>query len=181
MTGQQGGFNWKFALIGLALVLPLLGIMAAGLDLDPHRMDSPLAANQLPAPEFSLPLLESDGDLQLSELRGKPVVLNFWATWCVPCAQEHPLMVQAAGFYGERAHFIGVAYQDNRDAIRAWLRRNGGQAYPILIDVNAKAAIAYGVYGVPETYVIDKEGVVRWKKVGPMSAAELRQNLEPLL
>lgn len=161
-----GGINVRAMLIGLAVIVPLIIILALGFGRDPHVMDKPL--NGKPAPDFSLPRLVDGKTVGLDDLKGKPMVVNFWATWCRPCAQEHPNLVQAARRWGDDVQFVGIVYQDKNEAVDAWLERHGGKAYPTLIDINAKAAIAYGVYGVPETYFIGADGVIRDKHVGPI-------------
>jgi len=166
LDAPQGGVDLKVLLIGLALVAPLIGLLGWGFTSDPHSMDKPLVGKQ--APSFTLPRLADGADIGSETLLGKPVVVNFWATWCVPCAQEHPNLVEAAKRWGDDVQFVGIVYQDKNEAVEAWLDRHGGRAYPTLIDVNAKAAIAYGVYGVPETYFIGADGVIRDKHVGPI-------------
>lgn len=164
--------------IGLLVVLPLLALLAFGFGRDPHVMDKPLVGKQ--APSFSLPRLADGAQVQLSDLTGKPMVVNFWATWCVPCAQEHPNLVEAARRWGDDVQFVGIVYQDKNEAVEAWLDRHGGRAYPTLIDVNAKAAIAYGVYGVPETYFIGPDGVILDKHVGPIPWPVLQDQVAKL-
>lgn len=160
--------SWTIIVVGLLLVLPLLFILARGFSFDPRRIDSPLVGQ--PAPAFELPVLNDEGELvSLESLRGKPVLLNFWATWCVSCPQEHPWLVQLARKHGTDIQFVGVAYEEKSAEIQSWLDTNGGSAYPTLIDINGKAAIAFGVYGVPETYVIDSDGVIRDKVTGPVA------------
>ena len=173
-----GGISMKAVLIGLAVISPLILILALGFGRDPNVMDKPLNGKQ--APDFELPRLV-DGKLTgLDDLKGKPLVVNFWATWCRPCAQEHPNLVQAARQWGEEVQFVGIVYQDKNEAVNAWLDRNGGKAYPTLIDINAKAAIAYGVYGVPETYFIGADGVIRDKHVGPIPWPVLAEQVRKL-
>jgi cytochrome c biogenesis protein CcmG/thiol:disulfide interchange protein DsbE len=160
--------GWVLGL-GLAIVLPLVAVLANGFRHDPREFDSPLVEKA--APDFAL--TSTDGQpVKLAELRGKPVVVNFWATWCVPCQQEHPYLLAAARKWSDRAHFLGVVYQDTPEKIDAWLAKHG-EAYPTLVDEGSRTAIAWGVYGVPETYVIDAGGVIRHKFVGPVDPALL--------
>lgn len=170
--------NWKVLIGGLVLVVPLLAVLAIGFRFDPRELDTPLVGK--PAPDFSLPLVEGGGDLQFSSLAGKPVVLNFWATWCVPCQQEHRELVAAARRLEGKVNFLSVVYQDEPAKIIAWLDRFG-KAYPTVIDQGSRAAIAYGVYGVPETYVIDKNGVITYKFVGPVTIDQVFEQVAPLL
>ena len=186
MSGLDDGFdpvpapslNWKALGIGLLIVAPFLVLLGMGFGRDPHVMDKPLVGKE--APPFELPRL-ADGELvTMADLTGKPMVVNFWATWCVPCAQEHPNLVEAARRWGSDVQFVGIVYQDKNEAVEAWLDRHGGRGYPTLIDVNAKAAIAYGVYGVPETYFIGPDGVIRDKHVGPIPWPVLQEQVEKL-
>jgi cytochrome c biogenesis protein CcmG/thiol:disulfide interchange protein DsbE len=158
---------------GLAVVLPLVGLLLANLKRDPHKVASPLVGKA--APPFVLQPLDGGAAVTLASLAGQPVVLNFWATWCVPCVQEHPALQAAAQNSGD-TRFFGVIYQDTPDSIRAFLRRRPS-VFPSLADPNGAAAIAYGVYGVPETYFIDRKGVIVAKKLGPLTPAELRDYL----
>jgi len=172
------GVSWKALVVGALVCGPLLWALVRGLSMDPHHMDAPLVTK--PAPDFALHRL-SDGEMvTLKSLRGKPLLLNFWSTWCIPCRQEHPVMVRAAQMLGDWVQFVGIVYQDRNEAVEAWLDRYGGRAYPTLIDINAKAAIAYGVYGVPETYFIDSQGVIQSKFVGPLDFPTLQQHVANL-
>ncbi|MBJ94122.1 MAG: thiol:disulfide interchange protein [Rickettsiales bacterium] len=160
--------SWPALLVGLGLTLPLLGILLSGLFHDPHDLGNPLEDET--APRFTLPRLDGQGTLSLEQLRGKPTIINFWATWCQSCPLEHPVLEQAAREFGDQVQFVGIAYEDKSERLSAWLQRaNRGRpsAYPTLIDVGGKVAVAYGVYGVPETYFVDAQGTVKHKKTGP--------------
>jgi len=171
--------NLKILFGGLLLLTPILWVFVRGFSFNPNVIDSPLI--EQPAPTFELPRL-SDGELvAIDQLRGKPVVLNFWATWCASCPYEHPYLVSISQRFGSKVQFVGIAYYDKNEAISSWLRRNGGDVYPTLVDVGGKAAIAYGVYGVPETYVIDKDGTVKFKHTGPIDPRQLKRQIESLL
>lgn len=106
---------------------------------------------------------------------GKPAVVNFWATWCVPCFQEHPVLAHAAQ-ENPGVQFLGVVYEDDEDQVKGYLERQGG-AYPNLMDADDKTAIAFGVFGVPETYFIDAQGTIVAKFVGPLDERSLAENL----
>jgi cytochrome c biogenesis protein CcmG/thiol:disulfide interchange protein DsbE len=167
--------NKKVALAGIALVLPLVVVLMLGLGRDPSAIRSPLVGK--PAPGFSLRPLDGDGPpISLADFRGRPVVVNFWASWCVPCAKEHAVLVQGARRWGKDAQFLGIVYQDEEDLAQRFLERHG-RGYPSLMDDEGKAAIAYGVYGVPETFFISPDGVIVEKYVGPLDMEALTGNL----
>lgn len=158
--------NVKVLVAGLVITVPLVILLAVGFNYDPRSVASPLVGK--PAPAFVLTRLDGQGEVKLPELRGRVVVVNFWATWCVPCRQEHPYLLALSKRYAGQVDFYGVVYQDQPATIEAWLQRYGA-AYPTLIDEGGKAAIAFGVYGVPETYVIDREGIIVEKVTGPIN------------
>lgn len=169
--------NRKVLLVGLLLVAPLLVMLGSGLRHDPHEVVSPLIGR--PAPDFTL--ADIDGrPLALAELRGQPVVVNFWATWCQPCAAENPIFAALARRYAGRARFVSVIYQDTPEAIRAYELQRGSWG-PALVDPESRTAIRYGVYGVPETFVIDAKGVIHEKVTGMVSFDGLSRSLEALL
>jgi len=171
--------SWMILGPGLVVVLAALALLTKGLYLDPHEIRSPLIAQ--PAPSFELPRLTDGAPVTTGDLLGQPSVINFWATWCESCKGEHPMLVDLHRTYGDRVQFLGIVYNDKAERIHDWLNRYGGETYPTLIDINGKAAIAYGVYGVPETYILDSEGTVRHKHTGLLNAKELRVQLEGLL
>ena len=169
--------NRKVLLIGLLLVAPLLVMLASGLRHDPHEVVSPLIGR--PAPEFTLSDLDGR-PIALADLRGQPVVVNFWATWCQPCAAENPIFLALARRYSGRARFVSVIYQDTAEAIRAYEQLRGSWG-PTLIDPESRTAIRYGVYGVPETFVIDPQGTIHEKVTGMVSFESLSRSLEAML
>jgi cytochrome c biogenesis protein CcmG/thiol:disulfide interchange protein DsbE len=152
-------------LAGFALVVPLLGVLVANLGRDPHLIRSPLIGQ--PAPPFALRPVGGGEPVTLASLRGRPVVVNFWATWCMPCLQEHPALQAAARRYGRDVTFLGVIYEDEERNVVGWLSR-APSAFPALMDPGTRTAIAYGVQGVPETYFINREGVIVAKYAAPM-------------
>ncbi|MCW5659845.1 MAG: DsbE family thiol:disulfide interchange protein [Burkholderiaceae bacterium] len=165
-------------IIPLAIFLVLVGFLAAGLKLDPRAVPSPLIGK--PAPSFTLPRLDDPAtQLQRDAMLGKAWVLNVWASWCGPCRDEHPHIVAFART--KRAPLIGLNYKDKRDDAQAWLRQLGDPYDLSLSDLDGRVGINFGVYGVPETFVIDKAGVIRFKHVGPMTAEILQQRVVPLL
>ena len=115
--------------------------------------------------------------MTLASLRGRLVVLNFWATWCVPCEQEHHALTRAARALGSEVQFLGAVYDDEDDRVQSFLTRRG-QAYPALMDPEGKTAIAYGVYGVPETYFINRDGIIVSKFKGPLSPSSLAEEIK---
>ncbi len=156
---------------GLIIALPLLAVLVANLGRDPHSVRSPLVGQAAPA--FSLTPVGGGSPVALDSLRGKPVVLNFWATWCVPCAEEHPALTQAAQSFPQ-VQFLGVVYEDDEALSREFLRQRG-TTYPTLMDQDGKAAIAFGVFGVPETFFIDAAGRIVEKHVGPLDPGTIME------
>lgn len=169
----RGGLNKRVLAAGLAVVVPLLAVLLLNLGRDPHTVRSPLVGR--PAPPFAMVPVGGGPAVSLESLRGRPVVLNFWATWCVPCFQEHPVLVRTATARRDVA-FFGVVYQDEEQRIADFLQRQGS-AYPTLVDPGSKAAIAYGIAGVPETYFIDPRGTIVDKWSGPLTQDALDERL----
>jgi len=166
--------NRKVLIAGLVVTLPLLGILFANLGRDPHAVDSPLIGQ--PAPAFALRPVGGGDVVSLAALKGKPLVINFWATWCVPCYEEHGVLTRGARAIGSDAQFLGVIYEDEEVRVRRFLKEQGS-SYPSLLDDDGKTAIAFGVYGVPETFFIDASGTIVAKHVGPVTPDVLGQNL----
>lgn len=167
--------RFAIPLVGFAA---LLGLLAIGLRLDPHEVPSPLIDK--PAPAFSVPQLR-DPELLLSErdLRGKVALLNVWASWCGVCREEHPLLVELAT--QRRLPIYGLDYKDeSSDALR-WLARLGDPYTAIGFDARGQVGLDYGVYGVPETYVLDRRGMIRYKHTGPITREILDGTLLPLI
>ncbi len=167
--------NRKVLLGGLLVTLPLVVLLLISLGRDPHKVDSPLVGRR--APLFSLPVTSGAETITLESLRGRTVVLNFWATWCVPCFEEHPVLTAAPRRYGSEVVFLGVIYQDEAGAVERFLREQGS-SYPSLLDESGQVAIAYGVYGVPETFFISPDGTIVDKQVGPLKAGQLQSYIE---
>jgi cytochrome c biogenesis protein CcmG/thiol:disulfide interchange protein DsbE len=161
---------------GLAVCVPLVAVLVVNLDRDTRSVTSPLLGQ--PAPPFSLVPAGGGEAVSLASLRGQPVVLNFWATWCVPCYEEHGVLTDAAR-RGGVARFLGVVYEDEEPRVMEFLKKEGA-GYPSLLDPGGRTAIAYGVYGVPETFFVDAAGVVRDKHTGPLTAEALADRLARL-
>jgi cytochrome c biogenesis protein CcmG/thiol:disulfide interchange protein DsbE len=163
--------------VGVVLSAVLIGLLFLGLGKNPNEIRSPLIGR--PAPSFALREAGTRETLDIGALRGKPVVVNFWATWCGPCWEEHPVLVAAS-----RAHpdvqFLGVVFQDTEEKILGFLQQRG-TGYPTVVDDRGKTAIAYGVAGVPETFFLDEKGVIIAKYSGPLDAATLEQELRKVV
>jgi cytochrome c biogenesis protein CcmG/thiol:disulfide interchange protein DsbE len=167
----------KRFLLPLAVFILLVGFLAVGLNLNPREVPSPLVGK--PAPAFALPLLhQPDKRFGPADMRGKVWLLNVWASWCVSCRDEHPLLVGLA----KRGvmPILGLNYKDKGDEATAWLKQFGDPYQLSVVDSDGRIGIDYGVYGVPETYLIDAEGVIRYKQIGPVTAAILEQKILPL-
>ena len=168
----------KRYLLPLAVFLVVVGFLAVGLQLKPREVPSPLVGK--PAPAFSLPRLDAPGTMvSVQDMRGKVWVLNVWASWCGPCQVEHPHITELAKTSG--LPVLGLNYKDKAEEANGWLQRLGNPYAATLVDAKGLAGIEWGVYGVPETFVIDKGGVIRHKHIGPVSADDVRQTLLPLL
>ena len=167
----------RFA-IPLAVFVALAAFLAVGLTRDPREVPSPFIGK--PAPAFKLAQL-ADEKLAFGpeDMKGKVWLLNVWASWCVSCRVEHPLLVELA-----KANIVpvyGLDYKDEPDAGRAWLAQHGDPYTASIVDRDGRVGIDYGVYGVPETFLIDKAGVVRYKQIGPLTSEALKQKILPLV
>jgi len=168
--------RWVRWLLPLSAV-PVVLLLGYGLTRNPRIVPSPLPGQ--PAPDFALETLDGD-TLRLADLRGQVVVLNFWASWCLACIDEHPLLVEAARRYRDRGvRIVGVVYQDTRENARAWMAERGGD-WTNVLDPGSRTAIAYGLLGVPETFFIDRDGRVAYKQIGPLTRTVLTTWIERL-
>ena len=187
----------KKFLIPLVLFFGLVIFLALGLQRDPQAIPSPLVDK--PAPAFSLPTLDpAAGAFSPAEMQGRVWLLNVWATWCVACRKEHPLLVDFAQRH--QVPIVGMSYKEiqpqdvqaqgmdatakmqfARERSQVWLSRYGNPYVLSVIDLDGRVGIQYGVYGVPETYVIDKQGVIRYKAVGEVTPAILASKVLPLI
>ena len=163
------------ALVGVAALLLVLTVHVAS--------PGPVGGDPIvgrPAPAFDLETLDARR-LSLAEMRGSPVVVNFWASWCIPCREEAPLLTAAARQYeAQGLRVVGIIYQDSAGAARDFMARFG-QTYPGLVDPEGRAAIDFGVFGIPETFFIDRGGVVRSRQVGPVTADGLARMIQAIL
>ena len=165
-------------LVPLALFLGLAGFFAVGLMRDPRVVPSPFIDK--PAPQFRLEQLhEPKLAFAPEDMKGKVWMLNVWASWCVSCRVEHPLLVDMA--QKRLVPIVGLNYKDKREDGVAWLAKFGNPYDLSAWDVEGRVGIDYGVYGVPETFVIDKQGVIRYKQIGPITPEALEQTILPLI
>ncbi|MEN9712417.1 MAG: Thiol:disulfide interchange protein DsbE [Pseudomonadota bacterium] len=185
----------KKFLIPLFLFFGLVIFLAVGLQRDPREIPSPLIDQA--APDFSLPTLTGDAPFSPTRMQGQVWMLNVWATWCVACREEHPVLVAFAHKY--HVPIVGLSYKEiqpqeaesklppeqklqlARERSVVWLKRHGDPYVNSVMDLDGRVGIQYGVYGVPETYVIDKEGVIRFKHVGAVTPALLANTLLPMI
>ncbi len=165
-------------LLPLAAFIGVSVFLLLGLFRDPQKLPSPLIDK--PAPSWSLPrLLDAGQTLGASDLAGTPYLLNFWASWCAPCLQEHPLLIDLAR--RKLIRLVGIDYKDDPSQARAWLDRHSNPFDLIAADRPGRVAIDFGVYGVPETFIVDATGKIRFKHVGPLTDEVLREQLIPLI
>jgi cytochrome c biogenesis protein CcmG/thiol:disulfide interchange protein DsbE len=166
--------NRVVLIAGIVITIALVVVLAAGLGKDPQHIDSQLIGKE--APDFALKAVGTGETVDLAQFRGKPLVVNFWATWCRPCYEEHPVLVANAQMMQGQVQFLGVVFQDKEEKIQQFLNERG-TAYPTLVDQGGKTAIAYGVGGVPETFFLNKNGKVVAKFEGPIDPDTLQQNV----
>jgi cytochrome c biogenesis protein CcmG/thiol:disulfide interchange protein DsbE len=166
--------------IGLSLAAVtavLLFVLAKGFGHDPHAV--PFQLRGKPAPDFTLKRLDNGAPVKLSDLKGKPLVLNFWASWCGPCKMEHPVIAWGARRFEHDVQFYGVVFEDTEENARAFAG-NPDPSFPQLIDERSRMAVDYGVTGVPETYFIDARGILRDKVAAPVDPTTLMEKIAAL-
>ena len=167
----------RLLLLPLLLFVVLVGFLLVGLRRDPHEVPSPLINKS--APDFQLPQLQqASATFSAKEMRGKVWLLNFWGTWCVACREEHPLLVQYAKTGA--VPIYGVDYKDERTAALQWLDEFENPYTLTAFDVDGRISIDYGVYGAPESYLIDRNGVIRFKQIGPTTEDVWQNKILPL-
>ncbi|HUU71528.1 MAG TPA: DsbE family thiol:disulfide interchange protein [Burkholderiales bacterium] len=166
------------ALIPLVVFALIVVFLWVGLSLNPREVPSPLIGK--PAPVFELPQLrESGAAIRSGDLKGQVWLLNVFASWCTPCLEEHPYLVSLA--QRDLVPVYGLNYKDGRNAALKWLGKHGDPYTGIAVDTEGRTGIEFGVYGVPETFVIDKEGVIRFKHIGPLNPRVLDEEVLPLV
>jgi cytochrome c biogenesis protein CcmG/thiol:disulfide interchange protein DsbE len=170
--------RWRWVASTLVPVAAFAWLLASGFGHDPRILPSVLVRK--PAPAFALQDLQTGRTVALRDLRGKVVVVNFWASWCTECIVEHADLAAAWQRYGDQGVvFVGVLFQDREANARQFVTRLGG-GWPVLADPGSRTAIAYGVTGVPETVFIAPDGVIAFKQVGPVDSAVLTTWVERL-
>ena len=164
--------------IPIAIFVALVALLGVGLKLDPREVPSPLIGK--PAPHFELPQLhETTRTFTERDMLGKVWVLNVWASWCVSCREEHPVLLDLAA--SGAVPIYGLNYKDRREDGLAWLRGMGDPYKLSIYDFDGRVGIDYGVYAVPETYVIDKAGLIRYKRIGPLTPQIVKEKVLPLV
>lgn len=165
-------------LLPLGIFIVLLGFLAVGLRLNPREIPSPFIDK--PAPVFKLVQLHETGKtLAKEDMQGKVWLLNVWASWCVSCREEHPVLLDLAKT--NVVPIVGLNYKDQRNDALGWLKQFGDPYTLSISDTDGRVGIDYGVYGVPETFVIDKTGVIRYKQIGPVTPDALKNKILPLV
>jgi cytochrome c biogenesis protein CcmG/thiol:disulfide interchange protein DsbE len=168
----------KRFILPLVIFLTMVGFLAVGLKLDPREVPSPLVGK--PAPLFSLPRLDNPEQVMSpQDMLGKVWLFNVWASWCGACRDEHPVLMRLSR--SGAVPVIGMEYKDMRQDAQQWLDQGGNPYVATVMDVDGRVGINYGVYGVPETYVIDKAGVIAYKQIGPVTDEALRDKILPLV
>ena len=168
----------KKLFIPLGVFIVLVGFFFVGLFLNPREVPSPLIDK--PAPMFSLAQLHAPGKMLVTpDMKGQVWLLNVWASWCVSCREEHPLLVELAK--AKVLPIIGLNYKDEPAAGMKWLMQNGDPYNLSVVDRDGAVGIDFGVYGVPETFLIDKTGTIRYKQIGPITVEALEKKIMPLV
>lgn len=167
-------------LVGVVIVVgAIVALLAFGFGKDPSFIPSPLINRSAPA--FTLKRLDDGRSLSLARYRGRVVLVNFWASWCAACKAEHPYLLRAwRTYHAKGMTLIGVLYEDSPQAARSFMRQRGG-GWPVVLDPGQETAINYGVYGIPETFFLDRKGVIRYKSIGPVTPSVLTREISLLL
>ncbi len=165
-------------LLPLGIFGALVALLFVGLSLNPREVPSPLINK--PAPTFSLPELQDPGKkLSRQDLLGKVYLLNVWASWCVSCRDEQPVLTEFSR--SKQVDIYGLNYKDQRDDAKRWLKVFGDPYVASAVDADGRVGIDWGVYGVPETFVVDRSGVIRYKHIGPATMNDLTTKIMPIV
>ncbi len=165
-------------LLPLGIFILLIGLLGYGLNLDPKKVPSPLIGKK--APQFSLPVLHQQETLFSPEdYKGKVWVLNVWASWCVSCRAEHKVITKLARM--KLVDVVGLDYKDEIEDAKLWLRQFGNPYTLSAVDLDGRVGIDWGVYGVPETFIIGKDGLIKHKHIGPVTDQALADEIVPLI
>jgi len=165
-------------ILPFVIFIILAVFLFVGLNLDPREVPSPLVGK--PAPGFVLPQLNAAGkQFSPNDMKGKVWLFNVWASWCVSCEAEHPVLMELARL--NIVPIYGLDYKDKPELAQAILQRRGNPYVVTASDADGRVGIDYGVYGVPETYVIDKQGVIQYKQIGPVTPQNLKEKILPLV
>jgi cytochrome c biogenesis protein CcmG/thiol:disulfide interchange protein DsbE len=168
----------KKALLPLGIFLVLVVFLAIGLTRKPHEIPSPLINK--PGPAFMAPVLNGAGlTVSNKDMLGKVWLLNVWASWCVACREEHPVLVEFAK--SKMIPMVGLEYKDKDADGSKWLARFGNPYDVVITDADGRIGIDFGVYGVPESFLIDKQGMIRYKQIGPFTMDVVRNTLIPMI
>lgn len=188
MTGtetpkRRGAGFWTVGALGAALLVLLVTVFAGAFNKDPRQPENiPLQGKQLVS-GLELPYLDGSGTLAFDDLRGQVLVINFWASYCVPCRAEHTELTYVSDLYRDRGvQFVGIVYQDTTEAASAFLDDLGwGDGYLYVQDPGSRAIVEFGVFGVPETYYVDADGVIVHKEYGAVDRNDLMPTLDAIL
>ena len=171
--------KWRITVLSLVPIVAIAALLGFGLGRNPRLVPNALVGK--PAPAFALKDLRTGRTIRMAELRGHPVVVNFWASWCAECVTEHPNLFAAWQHYGDAGVvFLSVLFEDNADQAVAFQRRLG-DGWPDLADPGSRTALDYGVRGVPETFFVDRRGVIRFQQIGPSSYELLAKRITALM
>lgn len=164
--------------VPLIVFVAMVVFFSYGLQRNPHHVPSPFINE--PAPELGLPLLKAPNKtLYIEELRGEPALVNVWASWCIACRAEHDVLLRLAR--ETDLTIVGLNYKDERAAALRWLANRGNPYTLIAVDANGQVGIEWGVYGVPESYLIDAQGIIRYKQIGPLTWNVVQEQILPLI
>lgn len=178
MTTKQ--INWRWLPLLVALLVGILLAAGVYLSREPNRDALPSTLIGKPLPQFALPdLFREDHIVTNKDFAGTPYLLNVWGSWCPECRVEHPVLTKFADT--KRIPVVGYNWKDEKQDAMKWLEQFGNPYYNVIVDQDSKTAIDFGVYGAPETFLIDGKGIVRWKYVGPVTQEVIDKQVTPLL